>query len=1116
MTSVTHYGNNQEIGEILIKVQDEIKSLRTRLNQESSAIDAKSLQKALEKAENDIKVKTDQFINHLNNQVKTLPQLDEDELHTVNYGVPLESFLNMDPKPKRETTLLKKRLMSRSDSNPSIVLNQRGTSLMKPQSNIKIENDNQVQVYEEVTQIPKFSSTQVTSQALVGYSPGQRMKLSRDTKALLNPFNEKNRELINENYNIQLPLIEQRKGFRVSTHLITGTTIDHLSTLPLVYRRNPTLIPPPISDADAKQGLMSLLERGLIPSNAKITFEPMPIAHKKMNIVESAAKSMDKARSIEESTKASDVIYKLDPNYVKAERLTLEKEKALKKDEKKLRQTSGQVEKSEIAQINSIVQPYPPPATPNQFLDPLKKPLRFVIQNGFCKSDTQEYQTFKQFYCLHWGNIVSVIKQLEELCQNYVILVGLIDGHKVASLSNTIAVEQKPTINQLLEVFLNKDDIEKIIKTPGRRYLSMDGHQLAAITIQKNWRRFRDRNAYLKYRRRKWAAGVIALSWLTHVKMSKARVELRRTRIRQLENFRKRNREFMRNWPKIKTSKRVVIHLPSLGYNLSIRDNMKDLPIRENYQMARLCDIMDENVDVIYISSVPITEETLQYYSKLLGLRASVVTGNTTEQIDITTRYKIVIPEALSSFPAHNMALSTLLKYSPKAIERIKKLIKGRDAYIVPGIQHHDDLHIAEILNLPVLASEPEIAYLYSTKSGSKRIFQSAKVNIPFGEFDIYNKQQLHECLAQEITENLDVQRWIFKIDDECDGRGMAHCDIVKHLSCYPWALKEAARYGAKWSKKWAQEATYLKILSEIPEVLSKYAMPANKKIYPTWDFYEKVFLSQGGVLEAYPPSDNVTALTVSVLIEPDSTVKIISSGDHVHAESPYSCWGLSFPQSSVDSKELNEACHRIAEACKQRNIIGYFDIDFVTYICPRTESQILWATDLNISYSDHVAMSNLLYFMSNGRFDTENHIYEVDPPADYKPKRIKRGNDKVEEYNKTRYAVMSSRLFHTNLAVIHYSVFFQTCRAHGIGFDIKEKQGTVFTLVDSLNHSHLGMLTIGENIQATLQQFAHNLSALHQEISSANMQGQTNFLMAIEDIGNILGTTESNEEQQS
>lgn len=32
----------------------------------------------------------------------------------------------------------------------------------------------------------------------------------------------------------------------------------------------------------------------------------------------------------------------------------------------------------------------------------------------------------------------------------------------------------------------------------------------------------------------------------------------------------------------------------------------------------------------------------------------------------------------------------------------------------------------------------------------------------------------------------------------------------------------------------------------------------------------------------------------------------------------------------------------------------------------------------------------------------------------------------------------MSARLLHTNLAVVHYSVYFQMCRAHGIGFDIQ------------------------------------------------------------------------------
>lgn len=39
---------------------------------------------------------------------------------------------------------------------------------------------------------------------------------------------------------------------------------------------------------------------------------------------------------------------------------------------------------------------------------------------------------------------------------------------------------------------------------------------------------------------------------------------------------------------------------------------------------------------------------------------------------------------------------------------------------------------------------------------------------------------------------------------------------------------------------------------------------------------------------------------------------------------------------------------------------------------------------------------------------------------------------------NPNRYAILSTRLLHSNLSVIHYSVFFQMCRAHGIGFDMK------------------------------------------------------------------------------
>ena len=80
---------------------------------------------------------------------------------------------------------------------------------------------------------------------------------------------------------------------------------------------------------------------------------------------------------------------------------------------------------------------------------------------------------------------------------------------------------------------------------------------------------------------------------------------------------------------------------------------MRDLHIRENYQITRLCDIMDDNIDVIYVSPVPVTEETLQYYSKLFGLRTAIETGDVANQGDFTSRYKIVIPEALNSFPVN-------------------------------------------------------------------------------------------------------------------------------------------------------------------------------------------------------------------------------------------------------------------------------------------------------------------------------------------------------------------------------------------------------------------------------------------------------------------------------
>lgn len=110
----------------------------------------------------------------------------------------------------------------------------------------------------------------------------------------------------------------------------------------------------------------------------------------------------------------------------------------------------------------------------------------------------------------------------------------------------------------------------------------------------------------------------------------------------------------------------------------------------------------------------------------------------------------------------------------------------------------------------------------------------------------------------------------------------VAHCDVSAHLSCHSWLLREALRYGDKWSKRWAQEKALKLVTAELPSILASQARPLDSKLFPTWSDYLRVFVSVGGLIEGTPPSESVTSLSVDLLVEPTGELNIVAMRDQV------------------------------------------------------------------------------------------------------------------------------------------------------------------------------------------------------------------------------------------
>uniref|UniRef100_A0A672T222 IQ motif-containing protein H-like n=1 Tax=Sinocyclocheilus grahami TaxID=75366 RepID=A0A672T222_SINGR len=421
---------------------------------------------------------------------------------------------------------------------------------------------------------------------------------------------------------------------------------------------------------------------------------------------------------------------------------------------------------------------------------------------------------------------------------------------------------------------------------------------------------------------------------------------------------------------------------------------LRGFDVLQNTQMGRLCDIRDENVEVIYVSPVCLGKDVLQYYTRLLGLQTAIELGDASApESHCSKRFTILMPEALEYFPVWCTTYT------------------------------HTHLHEGALNGGLFTSWGP------SERKGSWGLMSWPP---PLG-----------------LLGHMEASTGLYSISSTF---------LINVM---------------------------IKFLEEVPHLLASYAHPANTSCYATWTCFLEHFLREGGVIEAFPPSDSVTCLTVDLLVEPGGDVSMLSCGDQLRGLSGLEVVGCTVPQTSICPDVLHSICTRVGQACQQRSIMGHVSLDLVTFLDPSNLEQQVWAIDLDLGYSNQLAMTQLMLMMTRGTLDCRTSKLEVPPPVrDVKSSvRNARVKTKAQTAVTNRFAVMCTRLLHTNLSLVYYSTFFLMCKAQGIGYDVKARQGTVFALHDSRDRRSL---VLGMTIQnQTTSQEEEITAAESEQLSS-------------------------------
>jgi pheganomycin biosynthesis PGM1-like protein len=449
---------------------------------------------------------------------------------------------------------------------------------------------------------------------------------------------------------------------------------------------------------------------------------------------------------------------------------------------------------------------------------------------------------------------------------------------------------------------------------------------------------------------------------------------------------------------------KTIVVVPSLTLDPQIVDKLVGQIYYEERMLCLLMLLRMPNTHIVYVTSIPVDPAIIDYYLHLLP--------------GITGYHAAQRLTMLSCYDSSPISLTEKILQRKRLIGRIKKSIPVHHAaHLVCFNVTPLEKKLALALELPIYGCDPDLCPL-GTKSGSRKIFKTAGVEVPNGREDLRTKEDIIDALVALKMEDPLLRKAVVKLEDGFSGDGNA---IFSYND--------------------------VSISGELKRTIAD-CFDANLKVVAqnldAKAFLEK-FEAQGGAVEAFVEGKIKTSPSVQCRINPLEEIDIISTHDQILAGDDQQVFtGATFPANREYAADIANLSTKIAKKLVTYGVLGRFSIDFLSIKENNTWKH--YALEINLRKGGTTHPYLMLQFLTDGRYDADTGQF-------------------LTATGQERFYVATDNLTSNYFKGLIPADLIDIAMSHNLLYDGTTQEGVMFHMISALSqHGKMGVVCIGRS----------------------------------------------------